>query len=680
MKAKQTWLLKKLPEVYEVILLYIPLVLLVFPQQSGYWQVQVIFWCLPLFFLGLILQSPRRTVSTHHRWLALTLAGFLISSFISTFFSSARAYSLMRLADYLAVFIYGYYFYLVIDTSKKEKVFMYLNVAMALFLIMLSFLASSGLLMKNVRGVNLFTPTAGHNNIVDFLILVTPFLFAQVIKTGKIWKYILGLVCIQFLLAFSRAAHIGMLLIIAAYVASNQFRFSLHLKKLVGVLVVAVATLLCFQIVAPLVINVSSDQTPNPFVRQIIKPLTPRFAYWHQSLQAWQDNPQFGYGLGTFSLISGVYRSRPEQFSFFAHSWFFSILAEQGLVGLSLTLLGLVGLGFYMYQWWRKKSGTKAIYLPVAILSFVVVHLFDYGWLFLLPLLIWLVMVTLFLDQKFDRKLVLSRYQLSILFIPVSLFLTGYAGVYSFYQLSDQNCSHRYSIFPQCRLIRSAPITPSDLNRIYFWHQNDQSTWVNIIKQDTLELSFEEIRRVTLLNPFSSQVSFLVNYNHNQVTQLQKIIMLLDLLAMRHPAYYNVNLNRQEKNFIPDLQLGLVEIETNPAIDNLIQVYRANLDQEPLFYARLLYLLAIENYQVGHVTLTEKSLILATRLAPDWSPFFIELANIYSEQNKKELAEKTLQACQESHFAFEDCNFYQHTQEIRYFGNQYSSIIKENRL
>jgi O-antigen ligase len=78
----------------------------------------------------------------------------------------------------------------------------------------------------------------------------------------------------------------------------------------------------------------------------------PRFMLWHTAVKMWADSPVLGVGLGRFSPLFISYFG-PERFSFglvgyasgaTSHSLYFEMLANQGIVGLSLFLLFVVAV------------------------------------------------------------------------------------------------------------------------------------------------------------------------------------------------------------------------------------------------------------------------------------------------------------------------------------------------
>lgn len=63
-----------------------------------------------------------------------------------------------------------------------------------------------------------------------------------------------------------------------------------------------------------------------------------RYQLWQAAWKMWQDHPIVGVGIGQFANLSRFYGAHPESGGYFvgAHSIYFALLAENGIIGLAL--------------------------------------------------------------------------------------------------------------------------------------------------------------------------------------------------------------------------------------------------------------------------------------------------------------------------------------------------------
>lgn len=83
------------------------------------------------------------------------------------------------------------------------------------------------------------------------------------------------------------------------------------------------------------------------------------------------ENPLYGHGTGSFELLGPGYRE--------AHSMFFTILAEQGLIGMLYLYALFLGLGYFLLK--TRVSGRQYRLLPTALCAYLLfVHSVGSVW------------------------------------------------------------------------------------------------------------------------------------------------------------------------------------------------------------------------------------------------------------------------------------------------------------
>ncbi|OGJ20277.1 MAG: hypothetical protein A3A82_02810 [Candidatus Pacebacteria bacterium RIFCSPLOWO2_01_FULL_47_12] len=115
-----------------------------------------------------------------------------------------------------------------------------------------------------------------------------------------------------------------------------------------------------------------------PFLPQQVLPapvrLEPRPLYWQQARLAIQSNLIFGYGPGTFSLISHKFAQFPHAFSGYAHNTVVQYFAELGVFGgISFSVL----FAYLFYIALKQKNSTL---LLLSLQTSVFVAFFDFDW------------------------------------------------------------------------------------------------------------------------------------------------------------------------------------------------------------------------------------------------------------------------------------------------------------
>lgn len=212
-------------------------------------------------------------------------------------------------------------------------------------------------LARALPPMNLLYANYGHNHLAGLLLFMFPVAIGAVEKKKNIWVIgALGLFSVGFILTFARGAWILLVFYVLFLVVRNKSTTT----RRVGLLVTAAATL------ALLGVSLISLKEPTHrvgFVGQLVRQAQKttlfednRWEYWRQSIEAIKERPLFGSGPGTFYLLSRRLQSRPDNWSWFAHSFPLQTAAETGLVGLflfSILMFFIVKGGLQKNLLWR---------------------------------------------------------------------------------------------------------------------------------------------------------------------------------------------------------------------------------------------------------------------------------------------------------------------------------------
>ncbi|MDP1722380.1 MAG: O-antigen ligase family protein [Candidatus Gottesmanbacteria bacterium] len=212
-------------------------------------------------------------------------------------------------------------------------------------------------LARMLPPMNLLYANYGHNHLADLLLFVFPVAIGLVEKKKNSWAIgELGLFSVGMILTLARGAWVLLVL----YLFYVVLRSKTIIVRRVGLsIAVVIATAL-------LVISLTSlkGQTHGvgligQLARQAQKTTLfedNRWEYWRQAVAAIKERPLFGSGPGTFYLESRRLQSRPDNWSWFAHSFPLQAAAETGLVGLflfSILIFFIVKAGLQKNVLWN---------------------------------------------------------------------------------------------------------------------------------------------------------------------------------------------------------------------------------------------------------------------------------------------------------------------------------------
>jgi O-antigen ligase len=237
--------------------------------------------------------------------------------------------------------------------------------------------------------INFLFSNFGHNHLAALIIIVWPLIWQQLFSASqsekKWWMGLVGLLSIGLVISFSRLG----LAIAVIELGILIWRFRVGLPKsvfwlaggLTGLLAMGfglkqlltmisktsfswLQSSLCYQWWAP---NSVCLATPEP-----------RIAYWQQALLIWREWPVFGGGPGTFGLLARRWMEMIAAQSVYAHSVWFQVLAETGLVGLLtwITLVVVTGWGV----WRTLRAEPRLFSVGLALAGSLVMSSLDFDW------------------------------------------------------------------------------------------------------------------------------------------------------------------------------------------------------------------------------------------------------------------------------------------------------------
>lgn len=671
-------------ENFELILLYLPLLFLLFPQKSEYFFVKTIFWAFPFLYYWVIISRPRR-MSPRFITYCLLWTAFFVSVILSTLNSADRGMSIIKLADYLAVFLYSTYFYFVVDTPKKIQLFLQLLIFTGLILVALSVYFQL-IQPQTIGGINLFYPTHGHNQIVSFMFIVLPITIVKTLtskpKKARILYFILSAIFyFQFLLSFSRAAYLIFPLIIFLIL----FRLKPSIKQTLTLITLLIFPLLIFLstvIATRTITNANSSlslQTQSHWLlRQTIKPFfANRLPYWQQALDAFTEYPVLGYGPGTFPLISYKFRSQIENYSLFAHNQLLQILAEQGIVGVTTVFL------IFLFVISRLTStlnisptaiqdrySSISFCLSIGIIATITLSLFDFTFEFhLIATLFWSIITILIHPHPLNNFSL--NHHINPIFLPTCLLfiLSGFYCSSRLFVYLDNHNQLSLSQPDSHHLLTAINLFPFDPNLIVDYLK---STSLNSPSQDITNLptnTFHHQNPQTLLffarhyiksNPVLAKKYFLAYFHLDPLTskydadipslliRTHDFSSLLDLygdellttISKSQLEQFNSTLKSLPPTIISEHSLNHLSLIAQREI-------RSTKTPPNYLLAQIFYGLGLDYMDLNRPDITISLWYMAAAISPKQAIYQLELAELYSHFNRPDLAANALSWCLE---------------------------------
>jgi O-antigen ligase len=299
-------------------------------------------------------------------------AAFLGWLTFATAFSRSLPVSLASLLTYFFSAVFFIFFLGVKQSFVKRS---WILIGIGVLCAWLTLISTFFLFFPNwahiLPGMNLVFSTFGHNHIAAIMVIVLPAAWWLALQHGswRRWWYFLLPLCanLTLMISFSRVATavagLETVILLGLYIvqlwqaesAAKTKRRAFWIRLFSGKALILGLGALALSLMLLLKISISLVATdvgscPAPlFKKELCKPIKDelRFKYWQSSLAAVQDNPVFGYGLGTTHLVIQRYRLNPTILTSFAHNHFLQVFAETGLIG-GVLFMGLMGT-----LWWQ---------------------------------------------------------------------------------------------------------------------------------------------------------------------------------------------------------------------------------------------------------------------------------------------------------------------------------------
>lgn len=351
--------------------------------RQGVVDVVGIAFVLSLFLIGALAgvsyRFPRKAL--HIAW--MIFFAYLIGRFLT---SDSPGYSATAFARYaMAYLVFGHFAYAARETTASA--FIRGLLLFAFISIGLSFLT---LIHRDLGaflpGMNLLYPAYGHNHIVNIIVFILPFVVHELLGSRNV-ATVTAMLIISLAFVFSRArAGIGILALYCgwAVVSLRKNMSSAALLTAGLVFVVGVGGIVFLRPVSYLDKRffVISPTAKSNLVES-------RLPYWRQAVSAIRARPFFGFGPGTFYLVSRKFQRIPGTHSWYAHSFILQTLAELGFVG-ALGVGSLLGYPMFVILRSMAKLKRKDPLLPHLWHGALLVFLYSFLEMNLDFLVIWL--------------------------------------------------------------------------------------------------------------------------------------------------------------------------------------------------------------------------------------------------------------------------------------------------
>ncbi len=345
----------------------------------------------------------------------------------------------------------------------------------------------------HLPGMNMLVATYGHSHISALILFILP-LFWEFWESdkNKLLKTVFFVFLIFIMLtSFGRTA----VMISFAETFILAWKRRKFLSQKMRYIAVFILSLLIFGIIVLFGFSIytswmgfSSCPVPQ-FQLQLCKSLKdePRGAYWQQAISGTLHRPFFGWGGGSFSIISNLYTTDGYQYSAYAHNEYLQIIAEYGLITgvIFITMCGIIFYVSFCKIFLSPTKGDSNFFLALGVLALLVDNFFDYDWEFIALWLLFLLGAAyllststrkFFSSSKFTHiEDILHRYTVTICKVLIVIFSSTY--LVSTFLWKTQNYDLSLRIFPFIywqveEKIGSDQITSSTTEWLYNLYQN----------------------------------------------------------------------------------------------------------------------------------------------------------------------------------------------------------------
>jgi O-antigen ligase len=477
--------------------------------------------------------------------IALLWMGLILFLLISSIFTHSLPLSLDAMIFHiLSVVIFIFFRSLgeskIISKSDLTSTFLLVGLVLsAFFIVFFSFPDLSEFL----PAVNIFTTKHGHSHFAALLLMLIPlgwwFSFSGKHKFFHYKGSVLVLFYVLLVFTFGRfSIFLSLLQLPFIY----QFVKKEKIKKIYLCLVGAILifTLIVVGIFSK---NSSENCAVHEFRSQICKPISKevRPEYLKQSWLSFKSYPLFGYGPGTFSLITKKFNVIAQYSSVYAHNVFIQIFSESGLfVGIIYVFLIFFLYKNMMSIFKIKNLHSENYFIFLGLVSLLLNSLMDFDWnLFAIyQMTIIFIAVILWDYQQHGYKEFLFKTDTFIKFIwlilTALLVFLGFINILTKLLILKANDNLAFTIFP------------------YFYSQSNY-----FLKDGQLAVE----NRKSMYKLYRNHSKFLI-YNIDQLEEPEaKKSLYSRLLVVSPREYINIEYYELLKGLNDYETLGLVSYE-----------------------------------------------------------------------------------------------------------------------
>lgn len=260
---------------------------------------------------------------------------FLFWCVVSSIFSTDIGVSVSAVIRYIE----GFLVYITIYTYLPARAVGFFSNLLGFFGIAAVFTTGVLFVFPDGRSIlplmNLVWSGAGHNHVTDVWLLTLFSVVARFFKRS-IQYFIVLITILVFVFSQARAALVVGLMGVSMFLYFC-FRPTPSTKTLItilGIFSIFLYTTLLPPKTLPDGVRVAMGITRNK--NSLFQER--RVEYWQQAARATMDRPVFGFGPGTFSLISKRFQSNPQNSSWYAHNYVLEFFSEIGIFGGLLFL------------------------------------------------------------------------------------------------------------------------------------------------------------------------------------------------------------------------------------------------------------------------------------------------------------------------------------------------------
>lgn len=367
------------------------LLLLILPFMDGGTSEkgQLLLWVFPLPLCLMMIAENRMRVKVDLVFFWSFL--FLATAAVSLVFTSSLALSIPAFFNLLSLFLLFHLSRNLINNKEGLKAVMGIIFIVALGLSFLTLWHLLPFAAELSSSLNLFFISYGHNHLAEYLpfVLIPSLALFFKAENNKKEKLIFGFLSVFFfvilILTFSRTSFLFFPFILFLLIKNLGFNFKRKKAFLFVLFLIPLFLLIAITFFSEFSLNNDFLKQNYPFLKKVLsKPFSyeGRLDYWQQGWHGFLERPIFGWGWGTFRLVSLQFRNSPSTFSWYTHDFYLQVLVESGIFGL-ITLM--IFLYFSFIKIWEKiriKNNYLVLTIFFALIFSCLQSILDFGWHF----------------------------------------------------------------------------------------------------------------------------------------------------------------------------------------------------------------------------------------------------------------------------------------------------------